>query len=141
MTEILHVLKNKYCPTSQISIVVNNCDLQTHMTQTHKPNKKRIRKIISIYIKILLYIYTNIYQKSCIFAQAWLISKKKILCSLKNTPCLWLYNLSADLTKKIKKKKYTTKAKKSMSLYMLATIRNVTVEKNFWIFCMIENFF
>ena len=66
MTEILHVLKNKYCPTSQISIVVNNCDLQTHMTQTHKPNKKRIRKIISIYIKILLYIYT-IYIKNHVF--------------------------------------------------------------------------
>ena len=67
MTEILHVLKNKYCPTSRISIVVNNCDLQTHMTQTHKPNKKRIRKIISIYIKILLYIYIPIYIKNHVF--------------------------------------------------------------------------
>ena len=59
------------------------------------------------------------------------LKKKNSLFFKKNTPCLWLYNLSADLTKKIKKKKYTTKAKKSMSLYMLATIRNVTVEKNF----------
>ena len=83
MTEILHVLKNKYCPTSQISIVVNNCDLQTHMTQTHKPNKKkRIRKIISIYIKILLYIYQYI-SKIMYFCSSMTNLKKKILCSLK----------------------------------------------------------
>ena len=40
--------------------------------------------------------------------------KKKILCSLKNTPCLWLYNLSADLTKKnLRKKKSPLKQKKA----------------------------
>jgi len=83
MTEILHVLKNKYCPTSQISIVVNNCDLQTHMTQTHKPNKKRIRKIISIYIKILLYIYQYISKIMYFCSSMTNLKKKKILCSLK----------------------------------------------------------
>lgn len=84
MTEILHVLKNKYCPTSQISIVVNNCDLQTHMTQTHKPNKKRIRKIISIYIKILLYIYQYI-SKIMYFCSSMTNLKKKNSLFFKKT--------------------------------------------------------
>ena len=80
------------------------------MTQTHT-KKKELEKI-SIYIKILLLYIYHIYQKSCIFAQAWLISKKNISLFL-HTMFVALQSFCWFDKKNLRKKKSPLKQKKA----------------------------
>ena len=132
MTEILHVLKNKSLVRSALQNPIprwfrittsSRGSVQKKVictpTQKNYQEKKILKAIYNIYIIIHI-------SKSCIFAQAWLISK--ILCSCHVCGSIYTANLNWNWTQK----KHTYKK------HVLCE-RNVTVI--FYLFCMRNRIF